>query len=458
MVESAIILAAGTGTKIWPYSGTWPKAALPIANKSIVRRQIETLQACGIKTIIVVTGHLSGQIRDAVSGLMGVECVEHKNPQGTADSLLCGLACVKSNSFIVSYGDVLYTQEDLTTLIESAKENGGNAALLESLNGQPSNEWLCASVKENRVDTILGHPREASHRLCGVYVFSRGLMPHLANNPGFMTSVEVGNMPPKESELAESVSRFIREGGSVRAVECQHPFFDIDKPWHLLDANEHYLNHLGSKLNASEIAPGARVDKDAEIDGYVVAADGAVIGRGVKIKGNLWVGKNAQIVDGAIVGGNVSIGEGAIVREYCRIEPGSSIGANCIVGHAAEFGGILMDGAYSYHYGEYWGVIGRSSDLGAATVCGTLRFDDQNTSHRINGRRETPRTGSANASYLGDYCRTGVNTILMPGVKVGPYSVIGSGVILNEDAPDHSLIYVKQELVRGKWGPEKYGW
>jgi bifunctional UDP-N-acetylglucosamine pyrophosphorylase/glucosamine-1-phosphate N-acetyltransferase len=115
-----------------------------------------------------------------------------------------------------------------------------------------------------------------------------------------------------------------------------------------------------------------------------------------------------------------------------------------------------MEGAYSYHYGEYWGVVGRNSDLGAATVCGTLRFDDQLTIHRVRNRREIPRTG-ANASYLGDYTRTGVNAILMPGVKVGAYSVVGAGVILNEDLPNNTLVYAKQELVTRPWGPERYG-
>jgi bifunctional UDP-N-acetylglucosamine pyrophosphorylase/glucosamine-1-phosphate N-acetyltransferase len=115
-----------------------------------------------------------------------------------------------------------------------------------------------------------------------------------------------------------------------------------------------------------------------------------------------------------------------------------------------------MEGAYSYHYGEYWGVVGRNADLGAATVCGTLRFDDQQTIHRVRGRREIPRSG-ANASYLGDFTRTGVNAILMPGVKVGPYSVVGAGVILNEDVPNNTLVYAKQELVKRPWGPEQYG-
>lgn len=458
MIETAVILAAGSGKKMWPYGDTWPKAALPIANRPLIQWQIAALQACGVKKIVVAAGHLSGQIRDAVSGLPGVECVEQKNPQGTADSLLYGLADVKDERFAVCYGDVLFTGEDLRRLFDLAKETGEETALVQPLENRCSSEWLCANLKESRVAEILGHPREASHRLCGVYVLSRRTVPILASNPGVMRSVEVGNMPPFEAELTESLSNYLRYGGKILAVETQNLFYDLDKPWHLLDANQAYLNYLGGKLTQNQIHPSARVDSSAEIGGYISAGEGAVVGKGVKIKGNLWLGDNAQVIDGAIVGENCSIGEGAIVREYCRIEAGSSIGARCVVGHCAEFGGILMDGAYSYHYGEYWGIIGRSSDLGAATVCGNLRFDDQRTIHRIQGRREIPDSGGANAAYLGDYTRTGVNAILMPGVKIGAYSIVGSGVILNEDLPNNSLIYVKQELTRTAWGPEKYGW
>jgi UDP-N-acetylglucosamine diphosphorylase / glucose-1-phosphate thymidylyltransferase / UDP-N-acetylgalactosamine diphosphorylase / glucosamine-1-phosphate N-acetyltransferase / galactosamine-1-phosphate N-acetyltransferase len=458
MIETAVILAAGRGSKIWPYGDTWPKAALPIANRPLIQWQIQALQACGVKKVVVVIGHLGGQIRDAVGGLPGVKGGEQNTPQGTADSLLCGLACIKDERFAVCCGDVLLTEEDLKRLFDAANETGVETALAQPLGKLSSGEGLCANLKDNAVEEILGQPREASHRLCGVYVLSRKIVPYLVNNPGVMRSVEVGNMPPNEAELAESLSVYLRGGGEIQAVENQNLFYDLDKPWHLLDANQAYLNYLGSELTENRIHSTACIDPGAEIDGYLVADEGSVIGKRVKIKGNLWLGANAQVIDGAIVGENCSIGEGASVREYCRIEAGSSIGARCVVGHCAEFGGILMDGAYSYHYGEYWGIIGRSSDLGAATVCGNLRFDDQRTIHRIGGRREVPDSGGANAAYLGDYTRTGVNAILMPGVKIGPYSVIGAGVILNEDLPNNSLIYVKQELTRTNWGPEKYGW
>ncbi|RJP30569.1 MAG: nucleotidyl transferase [Candidatus Omnitrophota bacterium] len=458
MIRTAMILAAGRGTKIWPYGDTWPKAALPVANRAVIRRQIDALQACGMETIIVVVGYLSAQVKTAVADIAEIHFVEQGKPTGTADALLLGLSrCKEEREFLVVYGDILFAEEDCKALLDSFHAGNGSAALVQPLGRLSSQEWLCAEIRDGCVQQILGHPREAGYRLCGLYALTMDIIGDLETNPGIMTSVEVGAMPPPESELAESLNRYIRKGNRIQAVEAQQFFVDIDKPWHLLDANTDLLHTLGAKLTADCISPSASVAAET-IDGHIVVGDGSVIGNDVKIKGNLWVGKNSRIVDGVILGTNTIIGDDCLVREYCRIEDGSAIGNRCVVGHAAEFGGILMDGAYSYHYGEYWGVIGRSSDLGAATVCGNLRFDDQTTIHTIKGRREQPPSPGANAAFLGDFTRTGVNTILMPGVKVGAYSVIGAGVILNEDVPNHSLIYVKQELIRKSWGPEKYGW
>jgi bifunctional UDP-N-acetylglucosamine pyrophosphorylase/glucosamine-1-phosphate N-acetyltransferase len=117
----------------------------------------------------------------------------------------------------------------------------------------------------------------------------------------------------------------------------------------------------------------------------------------------------------------------------------------------------MFDGAYLYHYCEIAGVVGQSVDIGAATVCGTLRFDDAETIHRIKGRREFPAHG-ADSTYFGDFSRTGVNVITQPGVKIGAYTCIGAGVVVYEDVPSRKLILLKQELVEKDWGPERYGW
>ena len=61
-------------------------------------------------------------------------------------------------------------------------------------------------------------------------------------------------------------------------------------------------------------------------------------------------------------------------------------------------------------------------------------------------------------TYFGDYSRTGVNVITMPGVKIGAYSCVGAGIVVYEDIPSRTLTLLKQETVTRPWGPERYGW
>jgi bifunctional UDP-N-acetylglucosamine pyrophosphorylase/glucosamine-1-phosphate N-acetyltransferase len=208
----------------------------------------------------------------------------------------------------------------------------------------------------------------------------------------------------------------------------------------------------------SVIHPTARVHDGAELRGKVVLGPGSVIGNRVIVDGNLLMGAGTELINGAIVRGPAIVGDCCRVRDYCLVESHAVIGHRCVVGHGAEIDGVQFEGAYLWHYCEIFGVVGQSVDIGAATVCGTLRFDDDATIHRIQGRREYPETG-ANATFFGDFSRTGVNVITQPGIKIGAYACVGAGVVLHEDVPSRTLRLLKsQETIDRTWGPERYGW
>jgi UDP-N-acetylglucosamine diphosphorylase / glucose-1-phosphate thymidylyltransferase / UDP-N-acetylgalactosamine diphosphorylase / glucosamine-1-phosphate N-acetyltransferase / galactosamine-1-phosphate N-acetyltransferase len=457
--RTAVVLAAGRGRKIWPFATVRNKCAFPIANVPVVRRLADALLAAGVEQLVVVVGHQAGSVRAALAGLEErVQFVSQAAPEGTAPAVLAAAEAAPDEDLLVLYGDVVTAPESLAAFARRfAAERPAAAALLQPLGEEPPGSWLTASVSDERVSGIQGHGRGGSHRLCGVYAFRREALAYLRRHPGLMTHVPVGGMPAPEAELAESVAQMADDGETVMAVPCEGYFVDLDKPWHILEANERVLADEGERLTEDRIAEGCEVSDDAEIHGHLVMAPGSRIGRRVVVRGNLWLGPGASVTNGAIVGGNTAIGRDSRVRDYALLGGGSAVGARAILGHGAEFGGVLLDGAYLYHYCEIDGVLGCAVDIGAATVCGTLRFDDGDAPHVIAGRRETPRHG-ANASFLGDYSRTGVNAILMPGVKVGVYSCVGPGVILYEDLPERQLILAKQELIVKEWGPERYGW
>ena len=62
-----MILAAGLGTRLKPFTEKHPKALFPVNGKSLLQRNIEYLQSFGIKNIAVNVHHFADQIKDALA-------------------------------------------------------------------------------------------------------------------------------------------------------------------------------------------------------------------------------------------------------------------------------------------------------------------------------------------------------------------------------------------------------
>ena len=464
-MDTAIVLAAGLGRKVWPYGEFRQKCTIPIANKPIVRRIVENLLEVGCQRILVVVGHQAQQVRGALADIPNVIFVTQQTLDGTASATLAAVEHLEDEPYLVVHGDTVTAPANFRNFIHAFRASDVEAAaLVQSLGNEDASDWLCAGIgtadgsngKVSTLTGIEGHPRGGSHRLCGVYAFQPRATTYLLRNPGIVTRVPVGGMPPPESEIAQSLQLMVDDGKTVLAVETSDFFVDVDKPWHVLEANKRCVDHLVQQVTEDQIAAGAKISDAAEINGHVVLGKNTVIGPRVVVNGTLIAGANNNITNGAILHGNIFVGDQCRISDYCDVGS-SAIGNRCIIGHGAEMSGVLFDKVYLYHYCEMSGVFGCATDIGAATVCGTLRFDDKDTPIQVEGRYEVPPYG-ANATYMGDYCRTGVNAIIMPGRRIGSYSVVGPGVILYDDVPSKTMVMAKQELITKPWGPERYGW
>jgi UDP-N-acetylglucosamine diphosphorylase / glucose-1-phosphate thymidylyltransferase / UDP-N-acetylgalactosamine diphosphorylase / glucosamine-1-phosphate N-acetyltransferase / galactosamine-1-phosphate N-acetyltransferase len=451
-----VVLAGGSGRRIWPYNEVRNKCATPVANVPNVRRLVDSLDELGFERVVVVLGAHSGSIRHALSGAgVGVEYVTQPPNSGTAGAALAGLSLLDDERFLLLYGDTATTADNIRAVVATlVAQDAAGAVLVDEIAPGQGSDWYGAELDGDRLAGVIGHEADSRHRLCGVMALSRSLLPHLEANPGLMRRVPVGGMPPPEPDLAQSLNDWRAD---VVAVPAADFVVDLDKPWHILEANVRMAAWLSGRLTGNRIHPTARVHDGAEIAGFVELGENAEIGNRVVVKGSLSVGAGTKVVNGAIIGGGNVIGSQCRVSDYCLLDEGTVVGHGCLVGYGAEMGGVVFDGAYLYHYCEISGVVGASVDIGAATVCGTLRFDDQGAEHRVNGRREHPRS-HANATYFGDYSRTGVNVITMPGVKIGAYSCVGAGIVVYEDVPSRTLRLLKQETVDRPWGPDRYGW
>ncbi len=70
-VTTALLLAAGMGTRLYPLTQNEPKCLTLVNGMSILERLISCLKEQGFKRLVVVTGHLENQIRDFLGDQIG---------------------------------------------------------------------------------------------------------------------------------------------------------------------------------------------------------------------------------------------------------------------------------------------------------------------------------------------------------------------------------------------------
>lgn len=116
----AIILAAGQGTRLRPYTNDRPKTLVEVNGRSLLDHQLAVLRAECVKRIAVVGGYKSGQlVRDDVT--------LYVNDRFAETNMVWSLLCAQeelSGDVIVAYGDIVYSRSVLRRLLESDVEIG----------------------------------------------------------------------------------------------------------------------------------------------------------------------------------------------------------------------------------------------------------------------------------------------------------------------------------------------
>ncbi len=122
----AIILNAGKGGRLAPYTDNNHKALLDIGGKKIIDFQISALQKAGIKEIVIVVGYLKEKIQNYVSKYTELKFTFIENKEYQTTNTAYSLYLVKeqmNEDFIYLNGDVLFTEELTFRLVNHKAKN-----------------------------------------------------------------------------------------------------------------------------------------------------------------------------------------------------------------------------------------------------------------------------------------------------------------------------------------------
>jgi NDP-sugar pyrophosphorylase family protein len=149
---------------------------------------------------------------------------------------------------------------------------------------------------------------------------------------------------------------------------------------------------------------------------------------------------------GAVIVGPAILEEGAYLRTGAYVRENVLLGAGSMVGaHSEVKGSILLPGAKAPHQ-AYVGdsILGRDVNLGAGTICSNVKNVGREVTFRAGGT--VFHTGLRKfGAVLGDGCKTGCNTVLNPGVLMGPGSVTYTNASIRGGYyPPGTLVKVRQ--------------
>ena len=168
MTETAIILAAGRGKRLYGETTGRQKCAELFRGETILNHLIKQVEAVGVKEIICVVGHASEHVLDTtLSVSANLQYCLDDNICGTARSFRLTQSIITAENFMVLDGDIRLNEKDLRRLKE---QNTGLACGLftEDFEAAPTHRLLIR--QKNQYSICKGSPSNSSiGRICGAW-------------------------------------------------------------------------------------------------------------------------------------------------------------------------------------------------------------------------------------------------------------------------------------------------
>ncbi|MFH1761373.1 MAG: nucleotidyltransferase family protein [bacterium] len=172
----AMVLAAGFGTRLKPYTNKIPKALMPINGEPVIFRTLKMIRRTGIKEVVINLHHLAQLIRDAVGdGSRWGLCIKYSHENkilGTGGGVKNAQGLLGNKTFLIINSDIL-CNIDLGQVIKLHKEKHALATMVLRKDPNTDKYGTISLGPENRVQSILGEPhspRGKKRMFCGIHV------------------------------------------------------------------------------------------------------------------------------------------------------------------------------------------------------------------------------------------------------------------------------------------------
>lgn len=228
MRASAIILAAGLGSRLLPHTNEISKCLIDISGKSILARQLQTLNSYGINQITIVVGYMKDTvISHALSALPDAKFQFVVNENFAKTNTLYSLALAAENlgpadNIIQLNGDVVFKPEIMKRLINSEINKSFSTVQKKTCGPEEMKYKLHSDGYISEINKTM-EPRNSCGESIGINKFGRETWKNLAKHLSAMKQTHM------EKYFENAIQESVYDGAKIFPFEIsQSDAIEID--------------------------------------------------------------------------------------------------------------------------------------------------------------------------------------------------------------------------------------
>ena len=232
-----IILAGGSGTRLYPATRALVKQLLPVYDKPMIYYPMSVLMLADIRDILIIS---TPKDLPSFEGLFGtgkklglnISYAEQTAPRGLADAFLIGESFIGNDDVCLILGDNLFYGQNLTSVLQTSVHELNGATVFGYPVNNPSDFGICEFDENGKVISIEEKPKvpKSNYAVPGIYFY---------NNDVIEIAKSIKPSKRGELEITSVNNEYIRRNLlNVKLFGRGMAWFDTGNPRALRDAGE----------------------------------------------------------------------------------------------------------------------------------------------------------------------------------------------------------------------------